>query len=143
MITKFEILLSEGLGDIKFGMSKEKVIEVCGVPDDEEIIDESDVFFTDIFHYLDDTVNFFFEYQFSSVLSNIEVSNEESTLFGEKIFSLQEEKIIELMRSNDYNEMEKENESWGEKRITFDNGLVDFYFEKDKLVSVSWGVTDI
>jgi len=143
MITKFDINLNEGLGDIKFGMSKEKVIEVFGTPEDEEIIDENDVFFTDIFHYLDDTINLFFEYQFSSVLSNIEVSHPDSSLFGQKVFELSEDEIIELMKNNDFIVMEKENEPWGEKRVTFDNGLVDFYFEKEKLVSISWGVADI
>ena len=47
------------------------------------------------------------------------------------------------MAKNGFSEMETEEEEWGEKRITFEECAVDFYFEDDRLVSVSWASLDI
>jgi hypothetical protein len=60
-------------------------------------------------------------------------------LWGQKIFDLKEKQIIELFKANGITKHESEQHEWGEKRISFDEANIDFYFEKNKLVSINYG----
>lgn len=52
-----------------------------------------------------------------------------------------ENEIKTLMFDNGYSVLDEGQEEWGEKRMTFEDGLIDFFFDKEgKLVSVNWGV---
>jgi len=82
----------------------------------------------------------FFEGKNNHVLSCFETDNEETTLFGKKVFSMTEQEIIELMKEEGLTQIDTEEEEWGEKRVSFDEGLIDFYFQDGKLVTVNWGV---
>ena len=31
-------------------------------------------------------------------------------------------------------------EEWGENRVTFEDGMIDFFFDNGRLMSVNWGV---
>ena len=43
------------------------------------------------------------------------------------------------MKDNGFKELEEETED-GELRVTFEDALMDFFFEDDKMTAVSWGV---
>ena len=51
-----------------------------------------------------------------------------------------EKEIVRLMVDNQYFEQDIDNEVWGERRITFGEGNIDFYFEDDELLSVIIGI---
>ena len=53
---------------------------------------------------------------------------------------MKSQEIIDLMMANGFEEIDEDEEEWGEKRISFDEALIDFYFESDELVTVNWGV---
>jgi len=36
--------------------------------------------------------------------------------------------------------VDEDTEEWGEKRLSFDEALIDFYFENEEMVTVNWGV---
>jgi hypothetical protein len=72
-------------------------------------------------------------------LSCIETDCQEATLFGSKVFELGLDEIIELMRKNGYADYETEMEE-GEKRLSFEEGLIDFFFKDATLIAVNWGV---
>lgn len=140
---KMEILPLVGLDDIEFGFSTDEVADLIGGPDETEIIeaDEEDV--ETLLWYYDETgFTFFFEGEEEKILNCIETDNEECLLFDKKIFELNEVEVIKLMKDNGFSEVEVEDEEWGERRVSFEEILIDFYFENDTLNSVSWGIFD-
>ncbi len=139
---KLEIGLLDGLDELKFGDSPETVKNLLGEPVEiEDIGEEVDEDLDTILWSYDELgLTVFFEGKNNHVLSCFETDNEETTLFGKKLFSLNEKQIIELMKENGLTMMDAEEEEWGEKRVSFDEALIDFYFQKDQLVTVNWGV---
>ena len=139
---KLEIGLLDGLDELKFGDSPETVKNLLGEPVEiEDIGEEVDADLDTILWSYDELgLTVFFEGKNNHVLSCFETDNEATTLFGKKLFSLGEKEIIELMKENDLTMIDSEEEEWGEKRVSFDEALIDFYFQKDKLVTVNWGV---
>lgn len=134
-----EIKPKIGLGDIKFGEIPENVTKIFGEPEQAEEITSDDDLKTTILSY-NNGVTIFLEGIVEPVVSNFDIDNKKASLFGKEIFGMQENDIIALMNEKGYREIEKEEEEWGEVRLTFDDALVDFYFEEDQLVAVSWGV---
>jgi hypothetical protein len=137
----FEIKLKKGLGDISFGDAPEKVMAVLGQPQEVENLDMDDDNTTLITHYTDKEVALFFvNPQQKPMLECIESSNRDTVLFGKKLFLMNECEIIDLMKQNGYENAEIENEIWGEKRLTFEDAMIDFYFDDKQLSVISWGV---
>jgi hypothetical protein len=141
MINKpIEIRLKKGIGEINFGASPEDVYAVFGEPQEVENLEMDDDHATLITHYIDKDIALFFVNSEKPCLECVESSNRDTTLFGKKIFLLSECEIISLLKENGYENYEQDNEVWGEKRLTFEDAMIDFYFD-DKLLSViSWGV---
>lgn len=139
---KLEIGLLDGLENLKFGESPEKVENALGKPDEvEDIGDEGDEdLSTILWNYDNYGLTVFFEGKNNHVLSCFETDNEETTLFGKKIFPMSEAEIIALMKENGLTQIDSDEEEWGEKRVSFDEALIDFYFQNEKLVTVNWGV---
>ena len=134
----FNIEIHKGLGDVTFDMPVEKVVSILGEPSEVESIDNASDEPTTVLHYNDDGVTLFFEGENPS-LQCIDISCEDATLFGTEIFDLGEKEIVKLMVENNYHEQDVDNEEWGERRITFGNGNIDFFLEEDELMSVSIG----
>ena len=139
---KMEILLLEGLADLKFGDLPVAVENTLGKPHEiENLGEEADEDLdTILWNYDKEGLSVFFEGKNNHVLSCFETDNEETTLFGKKVFSMTEQEIIELMKEEGLTQIDTEEEEWGEKRVSFDEGLIDFYFQDGKLVTVNWGV---
>lgn len=132
----FTIRIKQGLGNLTFDMPIEQVVALWGEPDDVENIDNVSDETTTILHYADTTL--FFEGE-NPTLSCIDISEPSSTLLGAPIFKLTEKEVVRLMVDNHYYEQDIDNEAWGERRISFNEGNIDFYFEKDTLLSVLFG----
>lgn len=138
-----EIKPLKGFGELEFGMSPEKVIEYLGEPDDQEQMDDEYENIL-IFHYDEKDISVFFEEGEShKELVNFESVNEESTMYGKKIFTLKEKEIIALMQEKGFKNMDVEKledeDYQNEKRVSFDEVMVDFFFEDELLTAVSWG----
>lgn len=132
------INIKQGLGDIRFLMPVEEVVSLMGTADEVENIDNAADEPTTVLHYNDMGITMFFEGE-NPVLACIDVSNDECTLFGKKIFDMDERQIIALMVSNNYTEQDVDNEDWGERRISFPEGNIDFFLEDDELISIIIG----
>lgn len=139
---KLEILLLEGLNELRFGDTPGAVEKVFGEPlEMERLGDEADEDLdTILWNYDQMGLTVFFEGKNNHVLSCFETDNNEVTLFGKKIFGMNEQEITALMKENGLTQIDSEVEEWGEKRVSFDEGLIDFYFQDDALVTVNWGV---
>ena len=55
------------------------------------------------------------------------------------MFDLEERQLVELMVKNNYTEQDADEEDWGERRISFPEGNIDFYYDEGELVSIILG----
>lgn len=131
-----------GFGELKFGSTIEEIIAFIGEAEDVEDIQDDEEFNTVIMNYWEEGFSVFIEGNGAekSIASCFETDNVEAVLFGEKIFQMNEEAIVTLMKSKGYQEMDTENEETGEYRLSFEDGLIDFFFNEGELNAVNWGV---
>lgn len=135
---KLEIKIKEGLGDIYFQMPIEDVVAILGTADDVENIENAADEPTTVLHYNDLGLTLFCEGE-NPELACIDIDNEECTLFGKEVFGLDEREIVNLMVANNYTEQDADQEDWGERRISFPEGNIDFYLDEGELVSIILG----
>jgi len=138
-----EIRPLEGFGELEFGMTPEEVSEYLGQPDEEEIFEDEEMGDTKVLHFWDKSISAFFDDPEDPVLTNLETDNPDVTLFGNRIFAMKEKEIIKLMNDNDFTDMDVEDmedeEFENEKRVSFDDAQIDFFFEDEVLTAISWG----
>ena len=141
MMKDFTIQPLKGYGEIPFGMTLDETVKKLGMPDFyEELSDMEETGNRSIFYeYEELETNIYFEGVTKSVVACFETENEEATLYGEKVFNLNKEAIIVLMEEHGFKELEEENED-DELRVSFEDALIDFFFEDEMLTAVSWGV---
>ncbi len=133
-----EIKIKEGIGDIRFQMPVEEVVALHGTADEVENIDNAADEPTTVLHYNNQGLTLFCEGE-NPQLACIDIDNEECTLFGRKVFDMNERDIVKLMVANKYTEQDADEEDWGERRISFPEGNIDFYFDEGELVSIILG----
>lgn len=134
----FEIKIKEGIGDIRFQMPVEEVVAMLDTADEVENIDNAADEPTTVLHYNEIGLTLFCEGE-NPQLACIDIDNEECTLFGKKVFDMDERDIVKLMVANKYTEQDADEEDWGERRISFPEGNIDFYFDDGELVSIILG----
>lgn len=132
------IKIKEGLGDMRFDMPIEKIHTLMGEASEVENIYNAADEPTTVLHYNNDGITLFFEGE-EPTLQCIDVSNEDCTLFDADIFNLSEKEIVKLVVEHKYLEQDVDTEDWGEKRVSFNDANIDFYFNKGELVSVILG----
>jgi len=139
MTEKIEIKLKEGLNELKFGLSMGGVKKILGNPDDTEI-DDDDGEKTEIWYYWEHGITVFFDYTEDKRCTCLETENIDATLLGKSISELKETDIKDLFSQKGYKDFETEDETWGERRISINDAVVDIYFDNGEVVSVNWGV---
>ena len=135
-----DIKPKEGFGDISFGITTDVLTKMLGEPEEIETFDDDGAFKTTILNYWGLGISAFFEGVDNSVLSCLETDIEDATLFGNQVFDMGEEEIIALMRDHGFEVAETEIEEDGEKRVSYDDALIDFFFHEGDLIAVNWGV---
>ena len=131
----------KGYGEIPFGMTLDEAVKKLGMPDFyEELSDMEETGNRSIFYeYEELETNIYFEGVTKSVVACFETENMEATLYGEPVFDLTKEEIIDLMKKQGFKELEEETED-EELRVSFEDAMIDFFFDEDELTAVSWGV---
>lgn len=131
-----------GFGELKFGNTIEEIVAFMGEAEDVEDIDDDEDFNTVIMNYWDSGFSVFIEGNGAekSVASCFETDHIEATLFGKEVFKMTQKEITELMQANGYSEIDSELEETGEFRLSFEDGLIDFFFTDGELNGVNWGV---
>ncbi len=132
------ITIHQGIGDLRFNTPVEDTVALLGQADEVENIDNAADEPTTVLRYTDLGLTLFFEGE-NPTLACIDTANSDATLFGEQVFELNERKIVELMVRNNYAEQDADQEDWGERRISFPQANVDFYFDQGELVSIILG----
>ncbi len=135
----FEIKPSEGLSSLSFGASMELAKTVFGEPEEVEVLDDIEDALSTVWHYWNSGFSLFFDDLGTKQFCCVEIDNPDALLFGKRIFELNEQEIISLFKQNKYSQFETEVHEWGEKRLSFDDANIDFYFEKNQLTSINYG----
>ena len=137
----FAIEPLKGYGEIPFGMTLDEAVKMLGMPNFyEELNDMEETENRSIYYEYDDLqTNIYFEGITKSVVACFETENENATLYGKKVFDLDQKAVIEMMKAKGYKELEQETED-GEQRISFEDALIDFFFDGKGMTAVSWGV---
>ncbi len=138
-----QINLLKGFCTLNFGVSAVDAELVFGKPEEIQVLDDT-ILETSctVYHYWDSGFSLFFDNKNSMKFSSVEVDNEDTLLFGKKIFSLNEQQLIDLMKEHNYTLTDTEKQDWGEKRLSFDEAGLDCYFENGRMSSVNFGVID-
>lgn len=137
-----EICPKLGFGELKFGNTIEEIIAFVGEAEDVEDIQDDEEFNTVIMSYMSKGFVVFIEGCGAerSIASCFETDNIDATIFGKKVFKMNEKEITDLMKANGYSEVDTETEDTGEYRLSFEDGLIDFFFHEGELNAVNWGV---
>jgi hypothetical protein len=137
--SNLEIKPNQGFGEIVFGTEMEPFVKQMGEPEEVENFDDDENLNTTLLHYWKSGISIFFVGLYTQILAGIELDNPDATLYGEKIIGKTEEEIIALMKKNGNSEFEADTEM-GDKRLSFDVGMMDFFFRQGKLVYMNFGV---
>ena len=134
----FTIEPLKGYGDLSFGMPLDDVVRALGQPTVHEEIDPAYEDGNHIFvlDYEDLDCSFYFEGDTEQRLTNFYTLNGKSELFGAKIFDLNKDEIVELMKQNGYDDYVEDTEDGD--CISYDELNLDFYFDDNQLVEVFW-----
>ena len=141
MMKDFTINPLKGYGEIPFGMTLDDTVKILEMPDFyEELSDMEETGNRSIYYEYDGIkTNIYFEGITKSVVACFETENKEATLFGKKVFELKKDEVVKLMKDNGFKDLEEETED-GELRVSFEDALIDFFFEDNAMTAVSWGV---
>ena len=141
MMKDLTIMPLKGYGEIPFGMSLDETVKLLGMPEFyEELSDMEETGNRSIYYeYENLQTNIYFEGITKSVVACFETENQEATLYEKPVFDLTKEEIIDLMKKQGFKELEEETED-DELRVSFEDALIDFFFDEDGLTAISWGV---
>lgn len=137
----FSIEPLKGYGDLTFDMSLDEVVKTIGKPDKQEEIEpveDGDDSHIVVLDYYDLDMSLYFEGNSVSNLYNFYTVNEKTTLYGAKIFDLNKDELIELMKQNGHENYIEDTDDGD--CVTFEDVNIDFYFEDNELVEVFWGM---
>lgn len=135
---ELEINLHHGIGDVKFDMLINEVVAILGQADEVENISNASDESATVLRYTELGLTLFFEGD-NEMLTCMDISNEDCTLFNTQIADLNEQELCQLLKKNGFAELDIEDEDWGERRISYLPGNIDFYFEDNELLSISIG----
>ena len=138
MPISFEIKPCVGFSALLFGASMADAEKVFGKAEEVQLIEGIEDFQTTVWHYWENGFTLFFCEKSNQLFNCVEIDNSKAQLWGQKIFDLKEKQIIELFKSKGIILFETEVHEWGEKRLSFDEVNIDFYFEKNKLKSLNY-----
>lgn len=139
-LEEHEIILGQGMGPLKFGTTRDEVRALMGEPEEIEESEDDDEFEHQAWNYLDEGYSLYFDREDDYRLSCIETDYPAMHLFGEAIHGKSVEEIQDLMRRNNLDDPEVEKMDTGEVRLSYEEQMIDLYFDEDELQFVNFGV---
>lgn len=141
MNKNLEIKPMVGFGDLTFGATKADVEAYFGPPQETETLDvEDEINEVEVWSYWEQGHSVYFEKMDNDVCTNFETDDEDSVMFGEKVFRLNEQEVLEVMKKQGYEDHEIDEEEPGERILFFPDAHMQFVYEEGKMMLVSWAV---
>jgi len=142
-----EIIIGQGLGPIKFGMTREQVEALLGEPDevienvdiDEDLDDESEDW-----HYDELEISATFDILDGWRLSTLATSSEDATLNGRKLIGMERNQLLETLQDMGFENLVFEDwsddESTDHQLVQCDDAAMNFWLDDGELNEIQWGV---
>jgi hypothetical protein len=140
-----EIKSGIGLGDLKFGMTRNQVKKVLGDPDEIEKFSytDSDEDLTESWHYDKLELSLGFDEDVDWKLVTMAVSSGDYLFMNKKLIGLSREKLLETLSElglkNLYIEDCSDEDGPGDELICSEKIGINFWMEDGKLSEVQWG----
>jgi hypothetical protein len=137
-----EAKLLQSFGNLSFGSTTKEAEKFFGPCEETEELDGIDGSNSLVWHYWAKGFSLFFDRERGDKFSSVEVDSSVHLILHEiQVFKLNEIELKDLLSKKGYKDLDEEHHEWGEKRVTFDDAMADFYFENGILVSVNFGTT--
>ncbi len=131
---------NSGLNELRFGAGMEEAEKMFGKPEQTEQLDTEGEYPTTVWHFWSNGFSLFFDHAAQQKFTCAEIDNKNALLWDSHIFEMTEEEIVTLFRTKGFFTIDHETHEWGEKRVSFDDAMIDFYFEKGKLTSINFSI---
>ena len=141
-----QIIIGEGVGSLKFGMTREELQKNLSEPDYKEIEPHMDVdLVTETWDYEDHGVSFTFDEEEDFRLETITIYSDEFTFQGKGLIGQSKKFIKDMINEYSIGEAEEEDISVEESMpdhilIDVEDANISFLFEGDKLIELQLGV---
>lgn len=139
-----DILPGEGLGKIRFGISRDQLKELIGEPDevDEYSYSDSDEELTESWHYDELDLSASFDEEYDWRLVTLSVSGAEYAFMGKNLIGLQRFKLVETLTELGIEDLAFEDissdESPDHQLIASDEAGINFWLEQGVLTEIQW-----
>jgi hypothetical protein len=145
MLDNKNIIIGQGIGELRFGIDRDAVRDILGEPDEvEQYTDEEDEDnLTETWHYDEDEISVSFDEMVGWKLVTIAVSGIEYKFEGLELIGLHSEAVLRRIEKLELGEQLVEEfpveEGIKQTLITLDEVGVNFWFEDDILSEIIWG----
>jgi len=134
-----DIKIGIGLGNIKFGITREELLKISGEPTEtEQFADEN--YTTETWHYDEDEFSVSFDEEDNWRLTTIAVSSDKYTFSANKLINLPFNKVMELLKDENLGDNELENIDENQQILSFMDKSINFWFENKVLSEIQWGL---
>ena len=141
-IEENEIILGTGMGPLHFGATMDEVRTLVGEPEEIEESDDDDEFEHQAWNYHEDDylLSLYFDREDDFRLSCIETDHPGMRLFGEAIQGMSLDAVQALMQRHGLATPETETMEEGQVRLSYEQEMIDLYFEEGQLQFINFGV---
>ncbi len=134
-----DIKIGIGLGNIKFGITREDLLKIAGEPSEtEQFSDEN--YITETWHYDEDEFSVAFDEEDNWRLTTIAVSSAKYTLSGNKLIALSFSNVLGLIKDENLGDNELEDIGENQQILSFVDKSINFWFENKVLSEIQWGL---
>jgi len=141
-----EIIIGQGLGPVKFGMTRDQVEALLGAPDEVEEnvdIDEDLDEAAEAWHYDELEMSASFDMEDDWRLGMMAISSEDATLNGKALIGLNRNQLLESLQDMGFEDLVFED--WSDEEdedrhlVQSDASAINFWLEEGILTEIQWG----
>ncbi|MCB9233349.1 MAG: hypothetical protein H6581_16950 [Bacteroidia bacterium] len=136
------ILPGQGLGSIKFGISRDELKKILGEPDEKDAY-ETEGIKTEDWHYDEIEASFSFDEEDDWRLCVISVNAEYYEFKGKSLLGEDFDEVLAFLEECGMDDLEVEDHSSDEspdhKLISSEDDMINFWFDEGILQEIQWG----
>ena len=137
-----DIQIGQGLGLVKFGMTREQVISILGEPTDKESVDEENMK-SEIWHYDELDLSLGYDEDEDWRLISLAVSSEFYTFNSAALIGKTRDEVEDILENSNLPDLELDDlddeEEVQQCLLVSDESEINFWFENDNLSEIQWG----
>jgi hypothetical protein len=141
-----DVNIGNGLGDILFGINKEKLKYLLGEPDEIDTYNaagDEEEFLTETWHYDENEFSVSFDEEDNWRLTTFSISSPDAKLNGHELIGKKLDDVLEILDAENFGDNELENLSDDDneqKLISYVSSSLNLWFENNLLSEIQWGV---